>query len=159
MCKCKHMQDTLPVRWLSRWECLWAKQRAEFGTLTSNFEQLNFIGKCRTYPYAFLLGFCKSSSSLCFYEVMENKGLFVLGPMGYFLWNPGLFFLVLCSSSKLRKMSCFQADLQPLSRGVCSQAVQLEWQQEWTPFLSGWPVTSLDLLETCILLTCAILVF
>lgn len=60
--------------------------RAEFGTSTSNFEQLDFIGKkCRTDPYAFLLQFCKSSSSLCFYEVMENKRLFVLGPMDYFL--------------------------------------------------------------------------
>lgn len=85
------MKDTLPLGGCLG-ECLWAKRRAEVGTSTSNFEQLNFIGqKCRTDLCAFLLWFCKSSSAFWFCEVMENKGLFVLGPVDYFLWNPSCF--------------------------------------------------------------------
>lgn len=76
---------------LSQWECLWAKRRAEFGTSSSNFDQLNCIEKCIADPYTFLLQLRRSSSSCCFCEVVENKGLFVLSPVDYFLWAPSLF--------------------------------------------------------------------
>lgn len=36
--------------------------------------------------------FCKSSPSLCFYDVMENKELFVLSPTGLFQMKSKRFF-------------------------------------------------------------------
>lgn len=78
----RHVQDV----WLAGGKRLWAKWRAEFSTSTLDFELLNCPGEKRRAKHgAFLSGFRKPGSSLCFCEVMESKGLFVLAEAEHFL--------------------------------------------------------------------------
>lgn len=137
-CKCKYMQDTLLVGWLSRWRCLWAVQELNLALQHLTLNSWILLG--RSAEQTPMLS-CYNFANLVLHFVSMRWWKI----KGFLFWARWIisceiqaFFsppLVLCPSSKLGKMSCFQAALQPHWAGVCIRR-QSSWSNNRNERLS-----------------------